>query len=95
VIKEMKGMCYIVLIIAFLMFYQREPIFTIIIIGIVAGLYLFFRSRKSSSRRRRGGFFSSITGRTDDRYERNNFQKNLPNQKMIISPLTKIQNMPN
>ncbi|MEJ2295992.1 MAG: hypothetical protein P8Y23_14645 [Candidatus Lokiarchaeota archaeon] len=67
----MKGMCYIVLIIAFLMFYQREPIFTIIIIGIVAGLYLFFRSRKSSSRRRRGGFFSSITGRTDDRYERN------------------------
>ena len=53
------------------MFYQQEPIFTIIIIGIAAGLYLFFRSRKSSSRRRSGGFFSAITGRTNDRYERN------------------------
>lgn len=67
----MKGMCYIVLIVAFLMFYQREPVFTIIIIGIAVGLYLFFRSRKSSSRRRSGGFFSAITGRTNDQYERN------------------------
>ena len=67
----MKGMCYLILIVAFLMFYQQEPIFTIIIIGIAAGLYLFFRSRKSSSRRRSGGFFSAITGRTNDRYERN------------------------
>ncbi|MFW9930231.1 MAG: hypothetical protein ACFFD1_12625 [Candidatus Thorarchaeota archaeon] len=66
----MKGMCYIVLIVAFLMFYQREPIFTIFIIGIAAGLYLFFRSRKNSSRRRRSGFLSAITGRTDDQYER-------------------------
>ena len=70
-IKVMKGMCYLILIVAFLMFYQQEPIFTIIIIGIAAGLYLFFRSRKSSSRRRSGGFFSAITGRTNDRYERN------------------------
>ena len=67
----MKGMCYLILIVAFLMFYQQEPIFTIIIIGIAAGLYLFFRSRKSSSRSRSGGFFSAITGRTNDRYERN------------------------
>jgi hypothetical protein len=71
VIKKMKGMCYLILIIAFLMFYQREPIFSIIIIGIAIGLYLFFKSRKSSSRGRRGGFFSAITGRANDSHEQN------------------------
>ena len=67
----MKGMCYIVLIVAFLMFYQREPIFSIIIIGIAIALYLFFKSRKSSSRGRRGGFLSAITGRENDPQEKN------------------------
>ena len=67
----MKGMCYIVLIIAFLMFYQREPVFSVIIIGIAIVLYLFFKSRKSSSRGRRGGFLSAITGRENDSQEKN------------------------
>jgi hypothetical protein len=64
-------MCYIVLIVAFLMFYQREPIFTIIFIGLAIGVYLFFKSRKSSSRGGDRGFFSAITGRNNDQQERN------------------------
>jgi len=67
----MKGMCYIILIVAFLMFYQREPVFSIIIIGIAIALYLFFKSWKSSSRGRRGGFLSTITGRENDSQEKN------------------------
>lgn len=67
----MKVMCYIVLIVAFLMFYQREPIFTLVIIGIAVGVYLFFKSRKSSSRGGSRGFFSAITGRGNDQQDRN------------------------
>ncbi len=67
----MKGMCYIVLIIAFLMFYQREPVFTVIIIGLAVGLYLFFKSRRSSSRGRGRGFLSALTGRANNQQDRN------------------------
>lgn len=67
----MKGMCYIALIIAFLMFYQREPIFTVVIIGLAIGLYLFFKSRKSSSRGGGRGFLSALTGRANNQQERN------------------------
>jgi hypothetical protein len=67
----MKGMCYIVLIVAFLMFYQRDPIFTIVIIGLAVGVYLFFKSRKGSSREGGRGFLSAITRRGIDQQERN------------------------
>lgn len=58
----MKGMCYIILIVAFLMFYQREPVFSVVIIGIAVAVYLFFRSRRSGTRRGRSGVFSSLLG---------------------------------
>lgn len=56
----MKGMCYVVLIVAFLMFYQREPLFSVVIIGLAIGLYLFFRSRRSGMSTGRTGFFPSL-----------------------------------
>jgi hypothetical protein len=59
----MKGMCYIVLIVAFLMFYQREPVFSVIILAMTVGLYLFFRARRSGNNRTRGGIFGSLLGR--------------------------------
>lgn len=55
-------MCYIALIVAFLMFYQREPVFSIVIIGIGVALYLFFRSRRSGNRRGRSGVLTSLMG---------------------------------
>ena len=55
-------MCYIILIVAFLMFYQREPVFSIIIICISVGLYLFFRSRRSGRKRGRRGILTSLMG---------------------------------
>jgi hypothetical protein len=58
----MKGMCYIILIVAFLMFYQREPVFSIIILGMIVGLYLFFRSRRSTRRGKSKGILGSFLG---------------------------------
>ena len=44
------------------MYYQKNPVYTVIIIGIGIGLYIFFRSRKSG----RGTFLS---GKRDNREE--------------------------
>jgi len=44
------------------MFYQREPVFSIIIICIAIGLYLFFRSRRSGRKKGRSGVISSLMG---------------------------------
>ncbi|TFF90375.1 MAG: hypothetical protein EU548_03315 [Promethearchaeota archaeon] len=56
----MKGMCYLVLIVAFLMFYQREPFFSIIIIGAALGLYFLFRARRVGKRGGSRGFLASL-----------------------------------
>ena len=45
----MKGYCYIVLIIGFFMFYQQNPMYAIIVIGICAVGYILIKSRKSGS----------------------------------------------
>ena len=45
----MKGLCYIVLIIAFFIYYQQNPVFTLVIITIGLGIYVYFKSRKSRS----------------------------------------------
>lgn len=58
----MKGMCYIILIVAFLMFYQREPVFSVIILGMIVGIYLFFRSRRSTRRGKSKGILGSFLG---------------------------------
>lgn len=42
----MKVLCYFVIIVAFLMYYQQNPMYTIVIIGIGIALYIFFKSRK-------------------------------------------------
>jgi len=54
----MKGLCYIVLILGFFLFYQQNPVYAIIIIVIFVGVFLFFKSRSSS----RGGLFSFFSG---------------------------------
>ena len=43
----MKGYCFLILAVAFLMYFQKEPVFTIIILGIGIAVYLFFKARKS------------------------------------------------
>jgi hypothetical protein len=43
----MKGFCYLALIIAFLAFYQSNPIIALIILGILLGGYAYFKSKKT------------------------------------------------
>jgi hypothetical protein len=45
----MKGLCYLVLIIAFFIYYQQNPIFTVVIVIIGLGVYFYFKSRKLNS----------------------------------------------
>ncbi|MHA2280724.1 MAG: hypothetical protein ACXAC5_07720 [Promethearchaeota archaeon] len=43
----MKGYCYIVLVIGFFMFYQQNPMYAVIVIGIFIAGYILIKSRKS------------------------------------------------
>jgi len=43
----MKGYCFLILAVAFLMYFQKDPIFTVIILGIGVAVYLFFKARKN------------------------------------------------
>ena len=52
---KMKVMIYFALIVAFLMFYQSNPVYTIVIITIALGTYLFYKSKKGNSNNSRGG----------------------------------------
>ncbi|MFW9828884.1 MAG: hypothetical protein ACFFEY_14940 [Candidatus Thorarchaeota archaeon] len=65
----MKILCYLILIVAFMMYYQKNPVYTIIIIAIGIGIYIFFKSRKG-----KGGFFNKFLGfkpknETDERMD--------------------------
>lgn len=64
----MKFLCYLVLIVAFMMYYQQNPVYTIVIIAIGIGLYVFFKARKNKS-----GILSKFFGRdhsvADDRMD--------------------------
>ena len=51
----MKIIIYFALIVGFLMFYQTNPVYTIVIICIALGTYLLYRSRRGNSGRSRGG----------------------------------------
>ncbi len=53
----MKGYCLIAIVVAMLMFYQREPVYTIVIVGIGLALYLFYKAKKSG-KGLLGSFFS-------------------------------------
>ena len=56
VVAKMKGYFYIVLIIGFFLFYQQNPMYAIIIIGVFIVGYIVVKSRKSGSGI--GGFLS-------------------------------------
>ena len=66
----MKVFIYFILIIAFLMFYRQNPVFAVIIIGLILGIYLFFKARKSRGTSAPGSFLSgfrrSQTNNMDD-----------------------------
>lgn len=55
----MKIFCYFVLIVGFLIFYQQEPVFSLVIVSIAAGSYIFFKVKKKGSRGASSGFFYS------------------------------------
>lgn len=62
----MKILCYLILIIAFLMYYQENPVYTIIIIAIGIGVYLFFKSRKGKTGVL-GNFFGGNSTESEER----------------------------
>ena len=51
----MKIIIYFALIVAFLMFYQSNPVYTIVIITVALGTYFFYKSRKGNKSNSRGG----------------------------------------
>ena len=52
----MKALCYLVLIVAFLMYYQQNPVATVVIIFIALCAFLFFRSKRNNNGNIRRGF---------------------------------------
>ncbi len=55
----MKGLCYIVLILGFFIFFLQNPLYAIIIIVIFLSVYLLFKSRTSNPSR---GVLGFLTG---------------------------------
>lgn len=56
-VGKMKGMCLIVVGLAFFMVYQTNPMGTLIIAGVILAGYAYIKSRKRGSPRRTGLFF--------------------------------------
>ena len=65
----MKGLCYIVLIIGFVIFIQQNPLYAIITIIILVGVYLFFKSRSSKSSSGILGFLTGNQSQQDRRMD--------------------------
>jgi len=42
----MKGLCYVALILIFIMFYKTNPMYCLVIVGLFVGVFIFFKSRK-------------------------------------------------
>ena len=63
----MKGFCLVAVVVAMLMFYQKEPVYTLVIIGIGLFFYLFYKARKSGSRKGLLGAFLSGNQTSQDR----------------------------
>ena len=62
----MKGFCLIAVVVAMLMFYQKEPVYTIIIVGVGLVLYLYYKAKKSGK-----GFLGSFFSGNQSSQERN------------------------
>lgn len=56
-VGKMKGMCLIVVGLAFFMVYQTNPMGTLIIAGVILAGYIYIKSRKRGGSRRTGLFF--------------------------------------
>lgn len=54
----MKGICILIIGLAFILSYQKNPLGTIIIGGVSILIYAFFKSRKRTTKRRGGWAFS-------------------------------------
>ena len=47
----MKGFCLVAVVVAMLMFYQKEPVYTLVIIGVGLFFYLFYKAKKNGNGR--------------------------------------------
>lgn len=54
----MKSYCLIAIVIAMLMFYQKEPVYTLVIVGVGMALYLYYKAKKSG----KGGIGALFSG---------------------------------
>jgi len=64
----LKGFCLIAIIVAMLMFYQKEPFYTVIIIGVGVVIYLVYKSKKNGNGML-GDFFSGNQSHSDNRLD--------------------------
>ena len=65
----MKGFCLVAVVVAMLMFYQKEPVYTLVIIGVGLFFYLFYKARKNGGGNGKGllGAFMSGNQTSQDR----------------------------
>lgn len=45
----MKGFCLVAVVVAMLMFYQKEPVYTLVIVGVGLFFYFFYKARKGGN----------------------------------------------
>lgn len=64
---NMKSIFCVVLIVAFLMYYQTNPVFTIVIVVIALGIYIFYKSKTSGSSSGISRFLSGRAPHQEDR----------------------------
>ena len=63
----MKGFCLVAVVVAMLMFYQKEPVYTLVIIGVGLFFYLFYKARKNGGGNGLLGAFLSGNQTSQDR----------------------------
>jgi hypothetical protein len=64
----MKGFCLIAIIVAMLMFYQKEPVYTVVIIGAGVIIYFVYKAKKSG-KGLFGAFLSGSQSQQDSRLD--------------------------
>ena len=63
----MKGFCLVAIVVAMLMFYQKEPVYTLVIIGVGLFFYLFYKAKKIGNGKGLLGAFMSGNQTSQDR----------------------------
>ena len=64
--NKLKGMCYIVLALGFLMSYQSNPVFIIGILGVGGLIYVYFKRKKSANAYGKTGLLRSGRASADE-----------------------------